>query len=128
MPIIKTANFNPKTDPKLLCTCGHKDCDKRSVNQETLDMAQTGREILNHPLTVTSGGRCQFHPNELHRQTPADHQKQNGIDLAANGSTRGNIVNAGIKAGFNAIGVGKDFVHWGRRPELPKGHITMWVY
>ena len=125
---ISTKNFNPTTDRKLLCTCGHPDCDHRSVDQATLDMAQAGRDILGQPLAVTSGGRCPHHPSERHRTTPADHQKRRGIDVAVNGATRGNVVDAGIKAGFNAIGVAKTFVHWGHRPELPEGHITMWVY
>ncbi len=125
---ISTKNFHPDSDPKLLCTCGREGCDRRSVNQETLDRAQVAREILDHPLTVTSGGRCPLHPDELHRTTPADHQKQQGLDVAVTGATRGNVVNAGIEAGFNAIGVAKTFVHWGYRPELPEGHVTMWVY
>lgn len=126
--IISTKNFHPATDRKLLCTCGNPGCDRRSVSQETLDRAQAGREILGHALTVTSGGRCPLHPDEAHRATPADHQKQQGIDVAVNGATRGNVVAAGLAAGFNAIGVAKTFVHWGHRPELPKGHVTMWVY
>lgn len=126
--MIQTKNFNPYSDPKLLCSCGHPDCDKRSVDQDTLDKAQAARDILNHYLTVTSGGRCPNHPDEQHRTTPADHQKCKGIDVAVNGSTRGNVVNAGIQAGFNAIGVAKTFVHWGYRPELPADHIAMWVY
>lgn len=126
--VISTKNFHPDTDRKLKCTCGHPECDERSVDQETLDKAQAGREILNHALTVTSGGRCPNHPDEVHRTTPADHQNCKGIDIAVNGATRGNVVAAGIAAGFNAIGVAKTFVHWGYRPELPDGHITMWVY
>lgn len=125
---ISTKNFNPHGDPKLLCTCGHPDCDERSVSQKTLDRAQVAREILNKGCSVNSGGRCPNHPNEVHRSTPADHQKGNGIDIACNGSNRGNIVQAGIEAGFNAIGVAKTFVHWGYRDELPKGHLTMWIY
>ena len=126
--MIKTKNFNPTTDKKLLCTCGHPDCDQRSVSQEHLDRVQKARDIYGKPMTVTSGGRCPNHPNEVHRTKPADHQKQQGTDIACNGSTRGNIVNAGIKAGCNAIGVAKTFVHLGYRPELPEGHVTMWVY
>lgn len=126
--MISTKNFNPENDVKLLCTCGHPDCDRRSVDQQTLDKAQVGREILGHGLSVTSGGRCPNHPDEVHRTTPADHQKQKGIDVSVTGATRGNVVAAGIAAGFNAIGVAKTFVHWGHRPELPEGHITMWVY
>ena len=126
--MIKTKNFNPNSDPKLICTCGHIDCDYRSVSQSTLDRLQLVRDILGHGLTVTSGGRCPNHPNEINRLTPADHQKCRGVDVAANGSTRGNIVNVGLMAGFNAIGVAKTFVHLGYRPELNEKHTTMWTY
>ena len=126
--MIATINFNPNTDPKLLCTCGHAKCDQRSVKQEHLNRVQHVRTYLNHPLPVTSGGRCEYHPNEAHRTTPADHQLRNGVDVGVNGSTRGNVVDAGIKAGCNAIGVAKTFVHLGYRPDLPAGHLTMWVY
>ena len=126
--MINTVNFHPDTDPKLLCTCGHPLCDRRSVSQEHLDRVQKTREIVNHPLPVTSGGRCQYHPDEAHRSTPADHQKCQAVDVLVNGVTRGNVVKAGIEAGCNAIGVAKTFVHLGYRPELPEGHLTMWVY
>lgn len=125
---ISTANFHPDTDPKLLCTCGHPDCDQRSVSQDHLERVQLTRNIVNHGLAVTSGGRCPNHPDEVHRTTPADHQKGEGCDVAVTGATRGNVVQAGIKAGCNAIGVAKTFVHLGYRPELPPGHVTMWVY
>lgn len=126
--MIRTSNFNPDTDPKLLCTCGHPECDRRSVSQEHLYRVQAVRDDVNHSLSVSSGGRCPNHPDETHRSTPADHQKQQGVDVGANGATRGNVVQAGIEAGCNAIGVAKTFVHLGYRPELPKGHLTMWVY
>ena len=126
--MIKTDNFNPEIDTKLLCTCGHELCDKRSISQEHLNRMQVAREIDGNSWTVTSGGRCENHPNEIHKKTLGDHPKGMGGDIRCNGSTRGNIVDAGIKAGCNAIGVAKTFVHLGYRPELPKGHITMWVY
>jgi len=126
--MIKTLNFNPEYDIKLLCTCGHELCDQRSVSQAHLNRVQVVREDVGHALPVTSGGRCEHHPNELHRTTPADHQKRQGCDVGVNGGTRGNVVRAGIDAGCNAIGVAKTFVHLGYRSELPKGHITMWVY
>ena len=126
--MITTANFHPAIDTKLICTCGHIDCDERSVSQEHLDRVQVVREIIGQGLYVTSGGRCPNHPSEIHRTTPADHQNQQGCDVAVIGATRGNIVKAGIIAGCNAIGVAKTFVHLGYRSELPAGHVTMWVY
>jgi hypothetical protein len=125
--MIHTKNFHPGVDTKLLCTCNDERCDKRSISQEHLDRIQRVRNITG-PLSVTSGGRCPYHPDEIHRTTPADHQRGNGGDVLCNGSTRGNIVAAGLAAGCNALGVANSFVHLGHRPELPKGHITMWVY
>jgi hypothetical protein len=126
--MIKTANFNPDADTKLLCTCGHAECDKRSISQAHLDRIQTVREIVGHSLSVTSGGRCPHHVDEVQRKKPADHQEGNGGDVWVNGATRGNVVRAGIAAGCNAIGIAKTFVHIGYRAELPLGHVTMWVY
>lgn len=125
---ISTKNFHPDVDKKLLCTCGHPDCDERSVSQEHLDKVQRVRDRVGHGLRVTSGGRCTNHPDEVNRTTPADHQKCQAVDVAVNGSTRGNIVKIAIEEGFNAIGVAKTFVHLGYRPELPDGHVTMWTY
>ena len=126
--MIGTANFTLESDPKLACTCDHDDCDQRTVNQATLVRLQVVRDIVEHGLSVTSGGRCPNHPNEVHRTQPADHQKRQGVDVAVNGGTRGNVVQAGIAAGFNAIGVAKTFVHLGYRGDSPGGHLTMWVY
>lgn len=126
---IKTKNFNARTDPKLKCACGHSKCDKRSVSQEHLDRVQKARELAGFAFKVTSGGRCPYHPNEIHRTTPADHQKFQAVDIAVSGGVmRGAVVNAGIKSGCNAIGVAKTFVHLGYRPELAEGEIVMWTY
>lgn len=93
-------------------------------------MAQVVRDDLGHGLYVTSGGRCPNHPEQAKKKDPngGDHPKGNGIDVKVNGATRGNVVRAGIDAGFNAIGIANTFVHLGRRPEIPEGHRVMWVY
>lgn len=77
-----TQNFNPETDVKLRCTCGHPGCDRRSVDQETLDRVQLIRDDLGQPMEVTSGGRCPNHPNEVTKSKPGDHQRQKAIDVA----------------------------------------------
>lgn len=124
--IVQTDNFHPAHDHKLLCTCGNLNCDKRSVNQSTLNRVQLVRLDANRPLTVTSGGRCPLHKDEAHRTTPADHQQGIGIDIAVSGGVeRGEIVRLGMVHGFNAIGVAKGFIHLGYR----KGQkLVMWVY
>ena len=82
--MIHTANFHPNTDKKLLCTCEHELCDKRSVKQAALDNIQLIRSDLQQPMTITSGGRCAFHPNEIAKRYAGDHQLQEAVDVACN--------------------------------------------
>ena len=122
---IKTEHYHPATDPKLLCTCGHPNCDKRSVSLSTLRRIERVRALVNRPLIVNSGGRCPNHPDEIHRTTPADHQNRTGIDIHLSGGVeRGELVEFGLECGFNAIGVYKTFVHLGYR-EGKK--LVIWV-
>jgi len=83
---IKTQNFNPVDDIKLLCTCGNVDCDQRSVDQQTMDKVQRVRTDLGQPVIITSGGRCPNHPNELTKSAPGDHQKQKAVDVRCDSS------------------------------------------
>ena len=80
--MIKTKNFNPITDPKLLCTCNHPECDKRSVEQWVLDKVQMVREDIKQPMTITSGGRCKLHPSEVRKSKAGDHQLGMAVDVA----------------------------------------------
>jgi hypothetical protein len=82
--MIKTDNFNPVDDPKLLCTCGHPACDKRSVDQETLNQVQLIREDIGVPMIITSGGRCPYHPNEVGKGKGRDHQLCRTVDVECN--------------------------------------------
>jgi len=124
--MISTKNFNPATDPKLKCTCEHSQCDKRSVKQWVLNQVQEIRNEANRPLTITSGGRCPYHSDEIRRVNPADHQKCIAVDIAvSNGTERSEIVRLGIKHGATAIGPANQFVHLGWRVnETP----VMWLY
>ena len=82
--MIRTANFSPDIDIKLLCTCNHELCDQRSVSQSALDSLQLIRSDISQSMTVTSGGRCPNHPNELTKASPGDHQLQQAVDIACN--------------------------------------------
>lgn len=128
--IIKTANFNPDTDKKLLCTCGETGCDKRSVKLMALNMLQRVRDEYDLPMTITSGGRCPLHRNEKRRSVPADHQKGLGIDIRITGLIMAmKLVAIASKYGFNAFGINlkAGFIHLGYRPEQSK-KISVWTY
>jgi hypothetical protein len=128
--IIETEHFNPTTDPKLLCTCGHEDCDKRSVKRYFLNMLELVRIDYGFSMVVTSGGRCPYHPNEIHRSEPADHQKQLGIDIKITGLIMAmKLMAIGARHGFNSFGINliSGFIHIGHRPGNGN-KISVWTY
>lgn len=126
----KTKNFDPDIDVKLACTCGHKNCDKRSVKMIALVMLQKVRDELELPMIVTSGGRCPNHNAEMTRTKPADHQKGLGVDIKIDSLSHAlKIAAIAVKHGFNAIAINLNsrFIHLGYRPEL-NGKIVTWDY
>lgn len=128
--MIRTKNFNPDTDPKLLCTCGHPDCDKRSVNQYTLDRVQQVREDLRAPMMIASGGRCQHHPNEASKDKAGDHQRQFAVDVECNSpmlETRLKVL-AGRYGATRVAGTFRDgFVHMAWTP-TQRRDVPTWEY
>lgn len=126
--MISTKNFNPETDVKLQCTCGHCACDKRSVRQQVLDRVQLVREDAGRPLVITSAGRCPHHKNEVHRKKPADHQNCVGVDVFYGSVTERNelMVLAG-RHGATAVAAGKNFVHMAWR-DVPDKRVRTWEY
>jgi hypothetical protein len=123
-----TTNFNPNTDPKLLCTCGHPKCDKRSVKQQVLNYVQYIRDDADRPLTITSGGRCPYHPNEIYRDKPADHQNCVGVDVFyANVLERNELMVLAGRYGANAVAAGKSFVHMAWREDAGD-RVRTWEY
>ena len=126
--MIKTDNFNPATDKKLLCTCGHPECDKRSVNQFTLDKIQLVRDDYGRPMSVTSGGRCSNHPNEVTKNKPGDHQKMYAVDIRYKTVLERNklMVLAG-RHGATRVAYGRSFVHMAWTPTADKS-VPTWTY
>ena len=124
---VQTKNFNPSTDVKLRCTCGHKLCDRRSVTQDTLDNVQLVRDDYGKAMVVTSGGRCPYHPNERGR-TDTDHQNCVVVDVAYKTALERNqlMVLAG-RHGATAVAVHEGFIHMAWRV-VPDGRVRTWEY
>jgi len=126
--LISTKNFNPEFDHKLLCTCGHADCDKRSVNQFTLNQVQRVRDDLGMRMIITSGGRCPNHPDEITKEAPGDHQKQYAVDVHYGSVIERNklMVLAG-RHGATRVACGKIFVHMAWTPTRGRS-VPSWEY
>ena len=126
--MLATTNFNTKTDPKLLCTCGHESCNRRRVRQPVLDRLQLIRDDYGLPMLVTSGGRCPYHFKEVHKRKAGDHQKGYAVDIAYSGELQRNklLVLAG-RYGATRVAVGRAFIHMSWMPTDNKS-VPTWSY
>jgi uncharacterized protein YcbK (DUF882 family) len=125
---ISTNNFHPDADPKLLCTCGHPECDLRSVDQSTLNQVQRIRDDLGSPMTIISGGRCQHHPDEVRKASPGDHQKCKAVDVFyGDNATKTKLMVLAGRHGATRVAAGKNFVHmaW---TETERRDVPTWEY
>ncbi len=119
--MVKTKNFNPAYDTKLACSC----CGRYEISQESLDRLQEVRDYCRRPLRITSGYRCENHEAEVNKSKPGTHNQGIAFDISvANGRERYQLVQAGIKLGFNGIGIAKTFVHLDTRKGVP----VIWTY
>jgi hypothetical protein len=84
------------------------------------------RDYIDRPLTVNSGGRCKFHPSELKRSVPADHQLGLAVDISVSGGAeRFEVVKLALELGYNRVGIATNFIHLGYK----KGEPSMiWSY
>lgn len=56
-----TKNFSRK---EFRCKCGRKKCDAAPLDERLVAALQALRDMIGHPLTVTSGCRCRWHNNQ----------------------------------------------------------------
>ena len=126
--MIQTKNFHPNRDEKLLCTCGHPDCDQRSVKQSVLNKVQFIRDDLGLPMHITSGGRCPNHPNEVNKKAPGDHQQCYAVDVYFGNELMKNklMVLAG-RHGATRVAAGDNFVHMAWTPTEDRS-VPTWRY
>lgn len=99
--------------------CGKCDMDLHFVLR--LDYA---RMMANTFFEINSGYRCPKHNTEV-GSTSDNHPSGHAADIACTiGSKRIKILEGLIKAGFNRIGIRKDFIHVDDMDKLE----SCWVY
>lgn len=125
---VYTDNFNPTDDPKLLCTCGHEDCDERSVSQRVLNAVQEIRVDLGQPMVITSGGRCPNHPDEVAKAQAGDHQKCTAVDVRYSSTQeRTKLLVLAGRHGATRVAFGNTFVHMAWTP-TSRTDVPTWEY
>jgi len=106
--------FTHFSDREMDCHCG---CGK-TVSPELLVRLEALRGMLDRPLPVNSGARCETYNRQVKGKLNSLHLKGLAVDLACrDGVLRSLIVRAAVALGFNGIGIAETFVHIDLRPE-----------
>jgi len=108
---------------EFACPC----CGRIEMDSEFLQMLENARVIANIPFIVTSGFRCEEYNAEVGGVSSSSHVEGYAADIKCEGSrSRYRIVSAAFEAGFNRIGIAKEFIHLDCDPAKPEN--VVWVY
>lgn len=70
------------------------------------------RERLGKPMSITSGFRCENHPEEKNKPTPGAHGQGRAADIACpDGAYKYELKRLAYELGFQGIGDAKTFTH-----------------
>jgi uncharacterized protein YcbK (DUF882 family) len=90
------------------CSC----CERNEMNKEFLERLDKAREYALTSFIISSGYRCRSHNESVGGSPNSSHMKGLAADIVAKDSAqRYSILMGLIGAGFNRIGLGKDFIH-----------------
>ena len=102
--------------------CGREEMDPDFIFRLALARAEADVKFI-----INSGWRCVVHNREVGGTIDSSHKTGLAVDLKAEYSEpRYRIIRALMLAGFNRIGIRKDFIHVDADPDKPP-HV-MWLY
>jgi uncharacterized protein YcbK (DUF882 family) len=102
-------------------------CDLSDMDENFMHRLDTARGLAGIPFIVNSAYRTESYEKSKGRDGTSEHTEGLAVDLKAEGSRqRFLIIDALLKAGFNRIGIGEDFIHVGFSQE--KDRNVIWHY
>jgi len=113
-------------DHEFSCKCG---CGlgKKDFRSTTLDKIYLARRIAGIPFILNSAIRCSAHNAKVSLIGDNSSHLTGAFDIHCESSkSRYIMIDALIKAGFNRIGIAKNFIHVDDDPE--KESKLVWVY
>ena len=120
-----TNNVNLKYFKKseFTCKCG---CGETVISDDLLYSLDEAREFAKVPFVISSGYRCENHP-ESKKNPTSSHIKGLAVDIKCTDSkTRAIIMDALGYVGFRRFGIAKSFIHVDIDNEKP--NPVIWLY
>lgn len=97
------------------------------MDREFLKMLDKARDIAGVPFVITSGYRSYSHNKKVGGVPKSSHRLGKACDIACDNSRmRFKIINALMLAGFNRIGIAKNFIHVDN--DTNKSKDVIWTY
>lgn len=132
MKLYGTDSYFTTKEFECKCGCGFGSTEK-DISEKLICYLNEVRELINQPLTVTSGARCKEYNlsingsiNSAHLPNPNSNQCE-AVDIKViSGSMRWGIVRLGVYCGFRRMGVDKHFIHLDVAVHLPTP--VLWTY
>lgn len=103
------------------CPCDH--CEETLIDDDLVLKLQELREVLAFPIKITSGYRCEQHQEELREMGfetahgKSQHELGKAADIKTGHHLGAELEEAARSVGFEAVGVGRSFIHVDLRPE-----------
>lgn len=96
-------------------------------NKDLVLKLEQAREIAGIPFRITSGIRSDEHNARIGGSPSSAHLTGNAVDIHCESSRHRMIMlSALIEAGFDRIGIGRDFIHVDNDGSKP--HSVCWLY
>lgn len=99
-------NFNFDTDERLACPC----CGEFYLDKAAMDAIQKSRDILNAPMNLNSGHRCEKHNSKVSKATKSQHLKL-AFDIRIDDHDPRELLLALMNGGFGSFGFYGTFIH-----------------
>tara|TARA_R100000329_G_C7615599_1_gene218544 strand:- start:1547 stop:1900 length:354 start_codon:yes stop_codon:yes gene_type:complete len=108
---------------EFACKCG---CNHNNINKELLDMLEQARKMAKLPFVISSGYRCENHPESIKNPT-SSHIKGLAVDIKCSDSkSRAIILDALGFVGFRRFGLHDSFIH--ADIDESKANPVIWLY
>ena len=105
------------------CKCG---CGLNNMSKEFVGWLEFVRTVLDAPIIITSGSRCQTHNNSVGGSKTSPHLNGLAADIKViNSRMRSRIISSISASYIHRVGIGKNFIHVDM--DESKTQNVMWV-
>lgn len=119
---------------EFTCQCEHEDCLIQKISEDLIERLCELRELVNAPIQITSGFRCQKHQEDIRNSgvstvvaKVSQHELGNAADIKFKNIDVKDCIEH-TKKFFSYIGIANTFLHVDTRPAKVKGEFITWRY